>query len=359
MPLSGGSWKSSLRLIMSPCSDEAMRHCPTLVEHPLPLQGKTCDEQGLSANWPWGEESRQLPETLSGGSSLPLISIVTPSFNQGQFIEETIRSVLLQGYPYIEYLIIDGGSTDGSLDIIKKYEPWLAYWVSEPDRGQAHAINKGIKLAKGEILLWLNADDICLQGSFETVVNAFQSNPNCSLVIGQAQIIDSQSNVIGELQSHFTTWEDLITNPRNSVRQVATFFSHNIFEELGMIDESLQVAMDTELLIRFTQYHKPFILNEYLTAYRTHSEAKSYGQLVKGFEEADQVREKYFPNKNIEALHHKQSAVSWLSLSTETRLSIKDRLKCVEHAFYNNPYVFLSRRFWSSLKRITFSKINK
>src|SRR4030042_6265175 len=124
--------------------------CPTLKELPSPPQGKT--------GWPWTEESPQLHNTMPDGSPWPKISIVTPSFNQGQFIEETIRSVLLQGYSDLEYIIIDGGSKDDSIELIRKYEKWLTYWVSEPDHGQSHAINKGFRKASGEIVAWLNSD---------------------------------------------------------------------------------------------------------------------------------------------------------------------------------------------------------
>src|SRR5262245_19754812 len=108
--------------------------CPTLPELPPPPLGKT--------GWPWTVETQRLPAVRPDGSTWPRISIVTPSYDQGQFIEETIRSVLLQGYPDLEYIVIDGGSTDGAVDIIRKYAPWLTYWTSEPDHGQAHAINK-------------------------------------------------------------------------------------------------------------------------------------------------------------------------------------------------------------------------
>jgi len=118
--------------------------CPTLEELPAPPQGKF--------GWPWTEESPQLPEKQPSGKPWPKISIVTPSYNQADFIEETIRSMLLQGYPNLEYIIIDGGSTDKSVEIIQKYEPWLSYWVSESDRGQTHAVNKGFAMCKGEIL---------------------------------------------------------------------------------------------------------------------------------------------------------------------------------------------------------------
>ena len=161
---------------------------------------------------------------LSADVLWPKISVVTPSYNQGQFIEQTIRSVLLQGYPNLEFIIIDGGSDDNTLEIIRKYENWLTYWVSEPDRGQSHAINKGIRRATGEILLWLNSDDLVLPDAFNTVVSKFVENPEVRLIIGQAHIVNSCGEIIGELRSEFSSWEEIATNPRNSIRQVSTFF---------------------------------------------------------------------------------------------------------------------------------------
>jgi len=130
-------------------------HSPSLNELPKPPKWKT--------GWPWTEESKQLPDKLPDGSDWPKISIVTPNYNYGHFIEETIRSVLLQGYPNLDYIIVDGGSTDNSVEIIKKYEPWLTYWVSETDKGQVDAINKGFTKATGEIYAWLNSDDLLLE----------------------------------------------------------------------------------------------------------------------------------------------------------------------------------------------------
>ncbi|MCG2767567.1 MAG: glycosyltransferase, partial [Anaerolineae bacterium] len=126
--------------------------CPTLSELPPPPSGKT--------GWPWTEESEQLPEMMPGGEPWLRVSIVTPSYNQAQFIEETIRSVLLQGYPNLEYIVLDGGSTDDSVQIIRKYADWIAYWASEKDNGQTDAINRGWQRATGSILAYLNSDDI-------------------------------------------------------------------------------------------------------------------------------------------------------------------------------------------------------
>ncbi len=142
-----------------------MTHCPRLDELPSPPAGKT--------GWPWTEESPQHSNTAPGIEPWPRISIVTPSYNQGKFIEETIRSVLLQGYPNLEYFVIDGGSTDNSIEIIRKYEKWLTYWVSEPDRGQAHAVNKGLERATSEIAAYLNSDDVYLRGCLSHVGGAY------------------------------------------------------------------------------------------------------------------------------------------------------------------------------------------
>jgi glycosyltransferase involved in cell wall biosynthesis len=155
-----------------------LRHL-TLFELPPPPAGKT--------GWPWTEETPALPAARSDGSAWPRITIVTPSYNQGQFIEETIRSVILQGYHDLEYIIIDGGSRDQSVEIIKQYEPWLTYWVSEQDRGQSHAINKGFDRSTGLILGWLNSDDVLLPNALATVAAALPRPEEPMLIAGKAE----------------------------------------------------------------------------------------------------------------------------------------------------------------------------
>src|SRR5437016_13438199 len=145
--------------------------CPSILDLPPALPGKT--------GWPWTAGISHLPALRRDHSPWPRISIITPSYNQGRFIEETIRSVLLQGYPNLEYLIIDGGSSDESVEIITKYSPWLAYWVSEKDHGQSDAINRGLRRATGEVVAWLNSDDVPQENSLSTVGHYFAENPGC------------------------------------------------------------------------------------------------------------------------------------------------------------------------------------
>ena len=142
-----------------------LMRCPRLAELPPPPEGKT--------GWPWTVETPRLPPARPDDSPWPSISIVTPSFNQGTYLEETIRSILLQGYPNLEYIIIDGGSTDESAAIIKKYERWLTYWVSEPDQGQPQAINKGFARVSGEIGGYLNSDDFYLSNALSAAAVSF------------------------------------------------------------------------------------------------------------------------------------------------------------------------------------------
>jgi len=137
---------------------------------------------------------------LNKDPSWPKISIVTPSYNQAEFLERTILSVLNQNYPNLEYIIIDGGSTDGSVEIIKKYEKYLSYWVSEKDRGQAHALNKGFEKATGDLVGWQNSDDIYLPGAFRKVAEVYRNNPNYDVYFGNIYFIDEEDNIIRDLK---------------------------------------------------------------------------------------------------------------------------------------------------------------
>jgi glycosyltransferase involved in cell wall biosynthesis len=158
--------------------------CATLVELPPPPLGRT--------GWPWTEDCPRLPDSMPDGRPWPRISIVTPSYNQGRYIEETIRSILLQGYPNLEYIIVDGCSTDGAVDCIKKYERWLTSWVSARDDGQPDAINKGFAQASGEILQWINSDDVLQPGALQAIGGAFDGS---SLIAGKVINFDRDTEI--------------------------------------------------------------------------------------------------------------------------------------------------------------------
>jgi len=216
---------------------------PTLNELPPPPPGKT--------GWPWNEESPAVSEAMADGSPWPRVTIVTPSYNQGQFIEETIRSVLLQGYPNLEYIIMDGGSSDGSVDIIRKYDPWLAYWVSEPDRGQSHAVNKGWERATGEIWAWLNSDDLYLPGAIGRAVEALWNNPGNALVHSDVICIDETSLCMKPYRSGpIDAKELLMGNNGRHILQPTVFIRRVALWAVGGLDESLHMAMDLDLWIK-------------------------------------------------------------------------------------------------------------
>jgi len=201
--------------------------------------------------WPWLEEIPQLPPTMPDGSIWPKLSIVTPSFNQGQYLEETIRSVLLQGYPNLEYIVMDGGSTDGSVEIIKKYEPWLAYWTSEPDGGQGDAINKGFAMATGELAGWINSDDIYFPRAFEVVVSWWIENGKPDdLITGTKLKGNSTLDSLTRLPQQPFTNEHL--QQRCIVEQPSTFFTLKRFKGIGGIDERYHFSIDYDLWLRMT-----------------------------------------------------------------------------------------------------------
>ena len=220
--------------------------CLNLSELPPSPDGKS--------GWPWNEQSNLTSNTTDQHQEFPLVSIVTPSFNQGQFIEETIRSVLLQGYPNLEYIIIDGGSTDNSVEIIKKYEPWIAYWVSEKDRGQSHAINKGFKLASGQVFGWLNADDVLAENALFNLMTLRSEKPNCIAWVGACQKVDADGKPIS-FHLPRTGGKREIANWARQVwfSQPSCLFDANAFRAIGGITERLEYVMDVDLWMRLSE----------------------------------------------------------------------------------------------------------
>jgi glycosyltransferase involved in cell wall biosynthesis len=259
--------------------------CPTLNELPDPPSGKT--------GWPWTEQSPQLPDIMLDGASWPRVSIVTPSYNQAQFIEETIRSVLLQGYPDLEYIIMDGSSTDGSVELIRKYEPWLAYWVSEPDRGQGHAINKGFSHSTGKIFAWLNSDDIYETEALGAGINWLTAHPEPAMVYGDCFILDKDGQKL-----KLVPWiEDFdlqrLIHYHDFIPQPASFVRAEAFQAVGGIDEDLYNCLDYDLWIKIGQRFPIERMPGVLAAMRIYPNIKTIRAVGRLWQENSALVDKY------------------------------------------------------------------
>ena len=206
-------------------------------------------------------------------SPLIKVSIVTPSFNQVQYLEQTIRSVLEQDYPRLEYFVIDGGSGDGSGEIIKKYADKLSGWVSEKDRGQADAINKGLMQAGGEIVAWLNSDDTYLPGAISRAVKTFQEHPEAGLVYGNVLSMDGKGQTFNLQTFKPFNVEDLMSF--RIISQPAVFMRRAVLDQVGLLDLSYHLLLDHQLWLRMARCAPIIYIPETLAAARYHAEAKN------------------------------------------------------------------------------------
>jgi glycosyltransferase involved in cell wall biosynthesis len=207
--------------------------------------------------------------------NLPRVSIVTPSYNQAQFLEQTIQSVLAQDYPNLEYIIVDGGSTDGSVEIIRRYEPQLAWWVSERDRGQSDAVNKGWRRASGEIIGWLNSDDLLLPGMVTRMVAAFEETPGAGIIYGDVFSIDSHGDIFNVMQFGDWSLENLMQF--DVICQPGAFLGADVLKRSGMLDESMHFLMDHHLWLKMAQLAPIRYLPGVVAAARFHPQAKNVG----------------------------------------------------------------------------------
>jgi glycosyltransferase involved in cell wall biosynthesis len=212
-------------------------------------------------------------------SPYPRISIITPSLNQGGFLEQTIRSVLSQEYPDLEYIIVDGGSSDNTLDILRSCSGPMK-WISEKDKGQTDAINKGLRMSSGEIIAYLNADDLLLPGALEKVSRIFTGHPGAMWVTGRCRIITETGQ---ETRKPITAYKNFwlrIHRPSflfitDYVSQPATFWRASLLNELGYLDESLHYSLDYEYFLRINERYPLVVLPDYLAAFRVHSQSKN------------------------------------------------------------------------------------
>lgn len=323
---------------------------------------KTLPTSPNKTGWPWTEE---VPgEVYNSKTDWPKISIVTPSYNQGEYIEETIRSILLQNYPNIEYIIIDGGSTDNTIEIIKKYQPWITYWISEPDKGQANAINKGLEKTTGQIFNWINSDDYLTPKSLYAIAEAFENNLDvfAGAVNNFKEIQEgkNEDGLIGKvpnsnlsLRGYFLDWKFYFHQP-------GVWLSKSIIEDIKL-NENLNYCFDTELILDILS-KKPKIAysDKELVNFRLHNSSKTISQYGKFQNDLDIIHQKFtgHPDPLIASMAtiYLQNKL-WMQELKDLEKSTKSKLSkfgFITAGILKNPKLRLSRFTLGSLKKIVF-----
>jgi glycosyltransferase involved in cell wall biosynthesis len=281
------------------------------------------------------------PNTI--GKNYPKITIITPSYNQGKFIEATIKSVLAQNYPNLEYFIFDGGSSDNTIDVIKKYDKYITYWESQPDRGQSNAINKGLRAASGDIIGWLNSDDLFYPNTLHRVANYFEDENYRKILYGEGSyLIDKyqlsiKNNTARLSQKHSITLCDFIIQP-------STFWGKNVVVEVGELDEELHYGFDWDWFIKADNKNIPFqMVEENFSVYRIHAEHKSSNAGYKRIKELAKIYEEY---------HGPAVADAYLQLNKSSNaIWVKRILKRFPIGTY-----YLKKIYWKSqFKNISFN----
>ncbi|HLL48534.1 MAG TPA: glycosyltransferase family 2 protein, partial [Longimicrobiaceae bacterium] len=315
------------------------------------------------SGWPWTEDGPRSPAAPAAEGALPRVTVVVPSFNQGRFIEETLRSVLLQGYPDLELIVMDGGSTDETVDVLRRYEPWLTYWVSERDRGQTHAINKGLERATGEVFGYLNSDDLLMPGALHAVAAGFREHPEADVVYGRCVYIAEdgteqftvQGRVTGFLD-YLQIWKRLFE--REFLTQPEVFCRTRSIVEAGGFREELRSVMDLEMWLRLlARGHRFQAVDAPVAKFRLYAAQKSS---VDPGNELCRVVEEYIresglvpPAEQRRLLHELREARAHLLVRAAIAATMLDRrgdaLRLCGSAAAASPRIVATYPFWAVL----------
>jgi glycosyltransferase involved in cell wall biosynthesis len=305
--------------------------------------------------WPWTEQTEPLPDKMADGSDWPRISIVTPSYNQGQFIEETIRSVLLQGYPNLEYIIIDGSSDDNSVEVIKKYESWLAHWVSEPDNGQSDALNKGFHYSSGTISAYLNSDDLYFPNVFWDVADVFLKKTDIKW-LGSIVLVGENINTSSIWYPSSGNLPLFVAN--QLVAQPGVFWISEVLPK-PYFDVNRQHSMDHKFFAEiYLKFGPPFLLSRKTSFYRYHKDSKTcspdqsfmIGEKKKLSKEISDQCDEVTAKKIHQELTRQLAGIEIHKLFNKDSLSIRAAWHQALHASLiavNTPFLFRDRVFLS------------
>jgi glycosyltransferase involved in cell wall biosynthesis len=294
---------------------------------------------------------------LSGGPEIPLVSIVTPSLNAAPFIEETIESVLAQDYPRIEYIVMDGGSTDGTLEILERYRGRLQYSVQK-DEGTADAVNSGFRRSRGGIFAWLSADDVYLPGAVSRAVSRFSVEPDAAVVYGEGYWIDEKGGVIGGYPTKIP-FDPTMFAGECCVCQPCCFIRRDAFESVGMLDARLHSAFDYDLWMRLARDYRFFAVPEYFASSRMHRSNKSLGQRRLMFEESMMLLRRHYGYVPVNWVY------GYLSFLRDRRDQFLEPLRqsgltwlasLPVGSYYNHARLW---RYWSEWSLITLNGLRK
>ncbi len=303
------------------------------------------------SGWPWDTAPDPLPATMPDGQPWPRISIVTPSYNQAHFLEETIRSVLLQGYPNLEYIVIDGGSNDGSIDILRCYAPWLSFWVSEPDRGQPHAINKGFRRATGDLIGWVNSDDTLLPGALSHFAKAHRRNPE-ALLLGDVTFVNAVGDPIRTVQQSNVTFAAMVKIWQLDMHwcQQGTYVPRTVYEQVGELDEQLRYVFDRDWMCRLLAVAHVDYVHAPTAQFRVHSASKTIGENDRWLPEQIVVTRRYWDRlpridrRRALAELELSSVLTYINITY--RMDRRRGLQRLGRVVLIDPRMLLAWRFW-------------